>query len=92
MKNDGTAEPREAWPAGHPDEASIRASIAHSLERVPCRRTISRGDLARLDNIVSFFDALGEFAPCDLYDDAWNLRNHLVPFKPGDKHHDPECE
>lgn len=74
-----------------PDE-EVLANINRGLERIPCRRTITRGDLERLDHIVSFFEALCEFAPCDLYDDAWNLRNHLVPFKPGDKHYDPESK
>jgi hypothetical protein len=82
-----------SWPAGHPDEAKIRADIARSLEHVPCASTISRGDLERLDKIISLLNALaGLGLDSGIYDDAWTLRNHLVPFKAGDEHYDPECD
>jgi hypothetical protein len=79
------------WPAGHPREAEIRAELARLAEPVPCASTITRGDLERLDNIVSFMEAIGRFTDPSLYDDAWNVRNHLVPFAPGDKHYDEDC-
>lgn len=80
-----------SWPAGHPDEVNIRAKLARSAEEVPCAPTIRRGDLAHLDEIISFFDAVGNFGLVELYDNAWNLRNHLVPFQPGDQHYDADC-
>lgn len=81
------------WPAGHPDEARIRAEIAHSLEEIPCSPTISRGDLESLDQIITVLDSLCDNGfTTDLYDDMWNLRNHLVPFVPGDEHYDEGIE
>ena len=63
-------------------------TFAESEEEIAC--TITRGDLYRLDQIITLFDVLAEHFSCDFYDDAWNLRNHLVPFKPGDEHYDDE--
>ncbi len=81
-----------AWPAGAPNEAKIRADIARSLEEVPCSATIMRGDLESLDNIVSFFVAMASFIDCEsMYDDLWNIRNRLVPFKEGEQHFNAEA-
>ena len=85
-------KPCQPWPAGEPNEAEIRAELARKREDVPCASTISRGDLERLDHIISFFDALDGFCGSGFYDDAWNLRNHLVPFRPGDEHYDEDSE
>jgi hypothetical protein len=57
-------------------------------EEVPAQ--ISVDDLAKLDKFISLFDAMAGLFSEDFYDDAWNLRNHLVPFKPDDEHYDPE--
>lgn len=81
-----------SWPAGDPNEAAIREEMARDAEMVPCAASISRGYLERLDNIVAFFDAIADFTYPGLYDDAWNLRNHLVPFVEGDAHFDSEAE
>lgn len=45
-------------------------------------------DLAKLDAFISLFDAMAGLFSEDFYDDAWNLRNKLVPFVPGDEHYD----
>ena len=63
-----------------------------SQAEIPCSPTIRESDLARLDQIIGFFSAILPWAAVDMYDDAWNLRNHLVPFVPGDWHYDPTIE
>jgi hypothetical protein len=69
-----------AWPAGHPDEAAIRAQMAHDLEVIDVK--ITRGDLKRLDRIIVFVEAMASFFSSDYYDDLWNMRNGMVPFEP----------
>lgn len=81
-----------SWPSGHPDEVEIRAKLARAMEEVPCSSSIRRGDLEKLDRVISLFNAICEFEPTDMYDDMWNLRNHLVPFVPGDEHYDSGCD
>lgn len=77
-------EPRETTEQFEELEALL------SLEEISCSPMVTRGDLARLDRIVTFFEEMIRWGLADMYDDAWNLRNHLVPFKQGDKHFDPE--
>lgn len=49
------------------------------------------GAIADLDEIVQFFDSVGQWTG-DLYDNAWNLRNGAIPYKPGDAHYGEEIE
>lgn len=79
-----------SWPAGHPDEVAIRAGMERSAEKIEV--TITRGDLERLDKIITFTNAVAELFSADFYDDLWNMRNHMVPFEPGDEHYDPEID
>lgn len=82
-----------SWPSGHPDEAKIRAELARVAREVPCSPTIRVGDLEDLDKVISFFNAMAEHGLVnDMYDNMWNLRNHLVPFVPGDEHYDESIE
>lgn len=76
------------WPEGEPDQARIEAEIARSLERLVVITT--RGDLARLDRIITFAESMAELWSEDFADDLFNLRNHMVPFRPGDEHYDPD--
>ena len=80
----------EPWPAGHPDEASIRAEMERKAEKIAV--TITRGDLERLDKMITLFEAMAELFTEDFYDDAWNMRNAMVPFVPGDKLFDEPTE
>lgn len=51
---------------------------------------ITKGELVRLDMMVTCFQAMAELFSTDFADDAWNLRNSLVPYQPGDEHYDPD--
>ena len=72
----------------------LRASPAAAMgerEEDEITVTIYRDDLEKLDQMISVFDALASAGVEGFYDDAWNMRNHMVPFKPGDEHYDAEC-
>lgn len=53
---------------------------------------IYRGDLERLDRVITFVEAMAELFSEDFYDDLWNMRNGMVEFQPGDKHYDAELQ
>lgn len=51
---------------------------------------IRRGDLKRLDKIITFVEAMAQLFSEDFYDDLWNMRNGMIEFQPGDEHYDEE--
>lgn len=79
-----------AWPAGEEGEEEIRADIANSLERLVV--VIRRGDLTRLDKILTCMEAMAKVFDSDMADDVFDLRNGMVPFKLGDEHYDAEAD
>jgi hypothetical protein len=78
-----------SWRERHGLAPFCSREAIRDAEQIPVM--ISRGDLKQIDRITSFFDAIAGYDPCGLYDDAWNLRNGLVPFQPGDEHYDAEA-
>lgn len=65
-------------------------TLAERLEEITV--TITRGDLERLDKMITLFDAMAGLFSDDMFDDAWNLRNGMVPFEPGHEHYGPESD
>lgn len=63
-----------------PDDKQLSIAEACEVMLVPIRR----GDIDELDAIAEFFDRIAHCSLSTMADDAWNLRNGMVPYQPGD--------
>jgi hypothetical protein len=79
-------EERSWFPYDPGEDQAVTTSeeILHKLEWTTVK--VHREDLPRLDAMVTLFDALAGSGVDDMYDDAWNLRNQMVPYVEGDEH------
>lgn len=66
----------------------LAPDIAHGLEWTEVR--MYRGDFVRLDRMLTLFESMAELFDSGFADDLYNIRNHAIPYKPGEEHYDSE--